>query len=170
MSLLSLPRLGWGVILSCLIICGDAHAQTPTTVGSEGDTQLKITLSNGASAEVVLRQEKVNDSYPYRHGMLWGGDDMELPKTVLTSIEVNVGKKPVFIPLSAFSDLGEVKGASLEITPKGFNLRLHGGNTAASYDAILTFKRGYLLLKKVMLREFPTQRWEKTDYSFTTSE
>jgi hypothetical protein len=139
-------------------------------VGSEGATQLTITSSSGANVEVVLHQEKVNDSYPYMHGMLWGGDDIELPKTVLTSIEVNVGKKLVFIPLSAFCDLGEVKSASLETTLKGFNLRLYGGNTSASYDAILTFKRDHLLRKKVMLREFPDQRWEKTDYSFTTTE
>lgn len=170
MNFFTLSRVVCGVILSCLIVCGNANAQTPTIVGSEGVTQLTITLSNGANVEVVLHQAKVNDSYPYKHGMLWGGDDMELPQAILTSIDVQVGKKQIFVPLSAFSDLGEVKSASLEIISKGFNLRLHGGNTAASYDATLTFKRGHLRNKKVTLREFPEQRWENTIYSFTTSE
>ncbi len=97
---------------------------------------------------------------------MWGGDVGEPPETVLTLIQVSQNKKPVFVRLSAYGDLGDVKFASLEPTKEGFALHLHGGNTATSYDATFSFSHGYLNTRTVRGREFPDEAWEKTRYSF----
>ncbi|MEA3197013.1 MAG: hypothetical protein QOF32_1065, partial [Gammaproteobacteria bacterium] len=71
----------------------------------------------------------------------------------------------IFVPLSAYSDLGDVKSASLDPTTHGFTLNLHGGNTATSYDATLIFDQERLMSRTVTLREFPERR-ERDSYSF----
>lgn len=167
MNRLTISGLSHWLILFCLIVFGNVSAQPLVDVASDGITRLSITLSNGKNVVVVLQQTKLSESFPYKHGMLWGADDMRLPQSILTLIDVQIGKDQVFIPVSAYSDLGEVKSVSLNTITHGFCLQLHGGDTAASYDAMLTFKYDYLHSKKVTLREFPRQRWESTAYSFT---
>jgi hypothetical protein len=115
---------------------------------------------------VEISQAKIESSFPYKDELLWGGDVGGPPETVLTLLQVSQNKKPVFVRLSAYSDLGDVKFASLEPTKEGFALHLHGGNTATSYDATFSFSNGYLSTRTVRAREFPDEAWEKTRYSF----
>lgn len=154
------------LILASLLVCNLISAGTLYTM-NVGTTQLTLKLSDNTVAEVLLHQITIGDNYLYKNALLWGGDIGQLPKVVLISVNVQVNNEQIFVPLFAYSDLGEIKTASLEKALGGFNLLLHGGNTATSYDAVLTFKQGYLHSKKVALREFPNQRWEKIIYSFT---
>jgi hypothetical protein len=140
--------------------------ETLTAIRSEGSTELTCKAPSGSILRVEISQAKLDLSFPYKDALLWGGDVGELPQTILTSIQISQNKKEVFVTLSAYSDLGDVKFASLEPTKEGFALHLHGGNTAASYDATFSFSHGYLRTRTVRLREFPEERWEKTRYSF----
>lgn len=142
-------------------------AQNLHSVTTEGRTDLALRCSSGKPVRVIISQSKIRGRYSYKDALLWGGDVGDLPKTVLTSIKVSEGNETIFVPLSGYSDLGDVKSASLDTTAKGFVLHIHGGNTATAYDAVLIFDQGYLVSRKVVLREFPDQRWEKTTYSFT---
>jgi hypothetical protein len=65
---------------------------------------------------VEILQAKLDPSSPYKDALFWGGDVGEPPQTVLTSIQILQNKKAVFVTLSAYSDLGDVKFASLEPT------------------------------------------------------
>jgi hypothetical protein len=145
---------------------GATAAETLSAIKSEGTTELTYKAPNGNIIRVEISQVKIESSFPYKDALLWGGDVGEPPETVLTLIQVSQNKKPVFVRLSAYSDLGDVKFASLEPTKEGFALHLHGGNTATSYDATLSFSRGYLSTRTVRGREFPDEAWEKTRYSF----
>jgi len=155
-------------VVACfgLIVTGAAGSDELHAVTAEGHTELTLVRPSGSAVRVVLSQTKLGDSYPYKDALLWGGDVGELPRTVLISIQVKDGDEIIFVPLSAYGDLGDVKWVSLDRTAKGYVLHLHGGDTAASYDAALTFDRGYLVSRTVALREFREQRWEKTSYSF----
>jgi hypothetical protein len=134
-------------------------------VDADGRTELSLTRTDGA-VRIVIMQTVVHDSYPYKDAILWGGDVGELPKTIVTSIQVRIGTEEIFIPLSAYSDLGNVKFASIDSADHGFTLRIHGGDGATSYDAALAFKRTYLISREVALREFPKERRDATSYSF----
>jgi hypothetical protein len=145
---------------------GATAAESLSAIKSEGSTELTYRAPSGNILRVEIWQTKLDSSFPYKDALLWGGDVGEPPQTVLTLIQVSQDKKPVFVRLSAYSDLGDVKFASLEPTKEGFALHLHGGNTAASYDATFSFSHGYLSTRTVRGREFPDEAWEKTRYSF----
>ena len=132
----------------------------------EGPTELAFTQPNGRAVRATVSQAKLTNNYPYTVALLWGGDEGELPHIVLTSIQIRDGDDAMVIPLSAYSDLGDVTGVSIGPTAKGFSLRIHGGRTATSYDVVLTFEHGWLVTRTVALREFPDQRLETTRYKF----
>jgi len=143
-----------------------AAANTPQMVKPEGRTEIGLKGASAGLIRLVILQTKVGDSFPYKDALMWGGDVGELPQSALTSIQVQEGNEVIFVPLSAYGDLGDVKSASLDQTAQGFALNLHGGNTAAAYDATLSFVKGYLVSRVVVLREFPEQRQERTSYQF----
>jgi hypothetical protein len=149
------------------VSAGAVAGEKLSAIKVEGSTKLIERVSGGNVVHLEIRQAKLDISFPYKGALLWGGDVDELPQTVLTSIQISKNEKALFIPLSAYGDLGDIKFASLEPTKKGFALHLHGGNTATGYDATLVFSHGYLESRLVRLREFPDDRWEKARYSFT---
>jgi hypothetical protein len=109
---------------------GATVAETLSAIKSEGTTELTYKAPSRNIIRVEISQVKIESSFPSKDALLWGGDVGESPETVLTLIQVSQNKKPVFVRLSAYSDLGDVKFASLEPTKEGFALHLHGGNTA----------------------------------------
>lgn len=150
-----------GLVTTTVVAAEALHAVKP-----EGSTELIFKASSGNIIRVVVSQTQLGVSYLYKDALLWGGDVGEPPPLVLSSIRIRVNNEKVFVPLSAYSDLGDVKSASLDSTEAGVTLNLHGGETATSYDATFNFSGGYLVSRTVRLREFPDERWEKTHYSF----
>lgn len=147
---------------------GAISADSLQPVSLEGTTDLTLTMSSGHVIHTSIRQTNVGGALPYKDALLWGGDMGHPPQTALSAINVEDGGSQIPIPLSAYSDLGDVKWASLKLTKNGYSLHLHGGETGTAYDAELSFAHGLLQTRVVRLREFPDQRWEKTGYSFTT--
>jgi hypothetical protein len=142
-------------------------AGTLSPIKSEGNTELTYKTPSGNIVQIEISQAKLDPfSLLYKGALLWGGDVDELPQTVLTSIHITQNRKAVFVPLSAYSDMGDVKFASIEPTKGGFALHVHGGGTATGYDATFSFSRGFLKTRTVRNREFPDETWEKTQYSF----
>ena len=156
------------VLLTCLGILTTASlgGELAQNIDPNGRTELTLTKPGADVVRVSITQMKVGESFPYKDALLWGGDVDELPKFVLSSVKVQEGSEPIFVPLSVYSDLGDVKLASVNATKDGFVLNIHGGNTASGYDAKLIFSQRYLVSRMVRLREFPEERVEKTTYSF----
>jgi hypothetical protein len=155
------------LLLAVAIVTTAADAaETLTAIKAEGNTELAFKSRSGNNLLVEMWQARFNPSFPYKGALFWGGDIDQLPGTFLSSIQIVQNKKSVFIPLSAYSDLGDVKFASLEASQDGFILHLHGGNTATEYDAEINFQHGYLRTRSVALRELPDERREMTSYSF----
>jgi hypothetical protein len=152
--------------LLLLLATAVVAAEALFPLNTEGKTELSFKTAGGNVVQVTVNQIKLDTSYPYKGALFWGGDVGEPPQTVLSSVNVQEDNKTVFVPLSTYSDLGDVKAASFKSTKAGFELTFHGGNTAASYDAYLTFEDGYLKSRIVRLRELPEERWDRTSYSF----
>jgi hypothetical protein len=151
----------FGLVTTIVMGTESLHA-----IKSQGSTELTLSAAGGHTVRVSIGQMNLGADYPYRDALLWGGDVGEPPQTALSTLQVKENNEVIFVPLSAYSDLGNVKTGSLDATKEGFTLNLHGGDTAASYDATLSFEHGYLRSRTVSLREFPAQRREKTSYSF----
>ncbi len=148
-------------------LTGASYAATNTQViNSTGRTELKLTRTNDDVVKISILQIELKDGFPYKDALLWGGEVGQPPQAVLSSIQITEKNKTIFVPLSAYADLGDVKAASLKPTKRGFELALYGGNTATSYDAILIFSQGYLVSRTVRLVEFPDEALERTIYSF----
>jgi len=140
--------------------------ETLHPVKMEGVTELALKRRDGSAIIVSLVQAKIGDSYPYKDALLWGGDVGQLPKTILTAISVQDRREKITVPLSAYSDLGDVKSASVQGLAQGFTVSVHGGDTAGAYDALLRFSHGRISERIVSSREFPDQAVERTHYSF----
>ena len=161
------PLRALALFLSLVLaaVCVNA-AGTPQAIKPDGRTDLTLIRPGTKSIRVAVWLTKIGNTFPYKNPLLWGGDVGELPQQVVSSIEVYEGDEMIFVPLSAYGDLGDLKLASLDPTARGFTLNLHGGETATSYDAKLSFEGGYLVSRAVALREFPQQAREQTHYSF----
>lgn len=123
-------------------------------------------LTNGAQIKVKIRRSKISTQYLYSHAFMWGGDEVSMPKTVITDMDVLSGTGRIYVPLSAYSDLGDPRQISLKRNQKGFQIIIKGGDAAASYKAILIFSNENIINRKVTHGEFPDEVWEETIYSF----
>jgi hypothetical protein len=101
-----------------------------------------------------------------KKGYRWGGEDMEPPQTVFSQLVVVVGGHDVFVPLSAFADLGSPRTVEVKVTRRGFDLIIGGGDASASYRALLAFEGRELTRRRVQHGEFPKEAWEETRYRF----
>jgi hypothetical protein len=105
-------------------------------------------------------------STPFRDGFRWGGEGTQAPVSLMTLIVVQVGPDKLYVPLSAYSDLGDPRRVSLNPAPLGFELLVSGGDAGAGYTAVLVFEKGWLTRRRVTHGEFPKQVWEETRYAY----
>lgn len=97
----------------------------------------------------------------------WGAENA-CPNAVIGSIEVKVNTELVFVPISAFADLGNARVVQIK-SRKGkdrFAILLVGGEAATSYKATLEFQKNVLRERIVRHGEFPAESWERTIYKF----
>ncbi len=97
----------------------------------------------------------------------WGAENT-CPRNIINALEIKDSGKSVFIPLSAFADLGNPRTVRIE-SRKGndqFAVVLIGGDAATSYSATLEFRDSLLIERVVRHGEFPDESWEKTSYKF----
>lgn len=97
----------------------------------------------------------------------WGAENA-CPNAVIGSVELRVNAELVFVPISAFADLGNPRVVQID-QRKGkdrFAVILVGGDAATSYKATLEFQKNILLERVVRHGEFPAESWERTIYKF----
>jgi hypothetical protein len=98
-------------------------------------------------------------------GWRWGAEG-ECPRAAVTGIEVAVGAEPLFVPRSAYADLGAPSNLEVRPGPASFDVVVHGGDAATAYAATLTFSRSTLQSRRVYNKSFRDSAWEETRYSF----
>jgi hypothetical protein len=128
----------------------------------------KASLALGASDSVSVLVETIEPSsdFAYSKAYAWGGDETTPPKKIIKTITVLKNGQNLFIPLSAYADLGNPNKISLSKLPRGFRLTISGGDAAGSYDARLDFKKNEISRRRVASGEFPKEVWEETTFSF----
>ena len=167
MTCLSSIRLKSLIILVLTLVAswtaGAGPADRRHAVRPQGSVDMSLTQPD---VQVTLETIKIPNDFVYKDALLWGGDTGFLPASVVSAIRVRQGARKLFVPMSAYSDLGDVHSAALLPDPSGFILNLYGGETATTYKAQLRFANGYLLSRVVSSGEFPQNAREETRYSF----
>lgn len=122
----------------------------------EGKAKTSIALGTADLVSVSVGTIQPPNGYAYAKAYMWGGDETSPPKRIITSITVLGNGQPMFVPLSAYADLGSPRRISLERLPeRGFRLIVHGGDAAGSYTAMLDFNGNEISRRKVVSGEFP---------------
>lgn len=130
---------------------------------------LKASLAVTTSDLVNVSIETIEPSknYIFSQAYMWGGDETSPPKTIIRAITVLRNGQSIFVPLSAYADLGKPTILTLaKLSGHGFRLTITGGDAAGSYRALLDFKNSEISRRKVVSGEFPKEVWEETTYSF----
>ena len=140
------------VIIACLLAVMPSYAISADLV--QGIAKLKGQLADGTTVKAELRTMKVTPKYPYKHAFMWGGDETAVPKTVITAIDVRIGNEKIFVPLSAYSDLGDPRQTSLENMEHGFKLIITGGDAAVSYKRCLYLTRKTFSAERLRMVNF----------------
>lgn len=126
-----------------------------------------VTLGASDSVTATIEVTGVTKDYPYSKAYTWGGDEDSPPKRIIKDVSVMRNGRSIYIPLSAYADLGDPSQILLEkLSSKRFRLVINGGDAAGSYSAMLDFSGNKIYSKKVVSNEFPKHVWEKTIFSF----
>lgn len=101
-----------------------------------GDNEVGAILSNGKeiSLQLVIAKPTENACEGWR----WGAEN-ECPRQIIKKLIVFVANEKLFIPRSAFADLGNPERYTVITNSKGFDLYIYGGDAATSYIAKLRF-------------------------------
>jgi len=137
--------------------------------GLEGGQKFSKSIGNAEVTVVVRTREGGICLNP--KGWVWGSNQ-ECPQKVIATLAVKVDKKTIFVPVSAYGDLADLRSIAIKPTRNGFEVDIIGGDAGTSYDAILQFDRGstagltVLRTRIVRSGEFPDDAWEETRYHF----
>lgn len=148
-----------------LLVSSSADTQTGRYF-PQGRVELVGTSSDGSGIRVVLVVSKPPVVPGSAQAWRWGSE-FSAPRTSVGLIELYKDKERLFVPISAYIDLGNPKSAYVEPFGKGFRVVISGGEAATSYTATLVFEGGVIRSRKVVHGEFPDSAWEETVYSFT---
>jgi hypothetical protein len=163
------------LLLSIVVIISLCALTSTQVSGAEfikGLAALSDNLKDGTTVKVAVRTGKLSPTYPYKDAFMWGGDmrgrdEIIMPKTVITEMNIQIGNEKIIVPLSAYSDLGNPYLVSLVKEVRGFRLIIKGrGGTGTSYKAVLEFHGVDIQHRKVILSIFPDEVWQETTYSF----
>lgn len=158
-----------GLAIRALLVLLVVLVLTPVAASAEikaGVTVLSARSGNGSEIEIRIKVAKPPSIFPFQNKYLWGGGEGEPPALLIESVDVAVAGEQVFVPLSAFTDLGSPKRISLKVSGSEFEVTIIGGDAGGAYDAVLTFDGSWLVRRRVASREFSDEAWEESRYSF----
>ena len=150
-------------IIVIIVICScSSYAQEKARVNH---IELNTTLDQ---IKVYVTKSTYPDSMECKSASSWRwGAENKCPNFYISEMLVSRDDETIFIPLSAFADLGNPKDVKVESHSKdGFSVVVIGGDAATSYTARLEFNKSVLVEKIVRHGEFPDEAWEKTKYKF----
>lgn len=126
----------------------------------------KLEVSDAARKYLVLVTVVETNNFPYdRDGWRWGAEGNN-PKEIISKIEVRVNGRQVFVPISAYLDLGNPRVIGGMVKNKELTLMIKGGDAATSYEARLKVGNEAVKHRKVVNGEFSIESTEETTYRY----
>lgn len=155
----------WPALIVLLCSIGEALSQDRVDF-RDGTATAVSRDARGNTITAKVQTAKLSIDFPFRKGYRWGAE-IRRPATIVTVVEIRVGDREVFVPLSAYADLAEPRSISLQTVGKAATLSILGGDASVAYEAVLTFAESFVSKRRVHNRAFPDTAWEETKYSYT---
>ena len=129
-----------------------------------GPSRIAQPIAGRDSIEVIVDVTLQDRSAEWADRM-WGTDEgFRLTRHVGT-LTIRWAKSEVFVPLSAYADLGQPESVEFVRVGKGASFVIRGGETSTGYSAQFFVEKGILVRRRVSLGEFKDEVWEETRYS-----
>jgi hypothetical protein len=144
-------------------------------LGGELEGEQRLSKRVGDAVVSVIARIRDGRHCSNADGWMWGSEQ-ECPRKMIATLTVTMNKKVIFVPASAYGDLGNVRSITIKPTRNGFDVGFAGGDAATSYRSTLRFERGATVdstvLRSRIVRsgEFPDKAWEETRYHFNMSD
>lgn len=125
--------------ISFLVAC-DAHAAglpgPPTPIAPQGETRLEAgPAQSKVRVRITTYEAGANEPAARRLRLLTGTSRV----SGVQEIAIQVGSKSLFVPLSVFCDLTNLREGRLRADPKASILTLAGGDASESYVVTIEF-------------------------------
>jgi len=138
--------IGIVLLISCQI--GEPQGQS-SKVASSGLTRVTATLGK-ARAEALFRTSVVEVSVSGEERRKFVQCTYSrLPCSLTENVQVLLAGKEVFIPRSAYSDLGDISAAEFGVVNSSIILTIKGGDASEAYIAVLTFNEQRLIERRL---------------------
>ena len=82
----------------------------------------------------------------------------------INNIDISIGGRQLFVPLSVFSDLINPSEVSVRINARNFVLSIAGGDASESYFVDIYFDKEKIIQRKLYSSENPSKPLEETRY------
>lgn len=149
-----------------ILLCSTSLAESDKFIN--GVARIEGCIKGNDLVKIIIGTTKYSPNYPYQDGFMWGADEYEKPRFLISNIKILIGNRKVFVPLSAYCDLANPNNVVLKTNQNSFNLIIYGGDAGSSYMAELLFENSHIKYRKISHGEFPDEVWEKTEYHFNT--
>jgi hypothetical protein len=137
-----------------------AYADTTLALGVN---EIRARAFDGV--EVVVKATVAPPSSNQCVGWRWGAED-ECPKFAIVGLDVAIGGERIFIPRSAFADIGSPTRWLLKRKGNSLELSITGGDAATAFTSTWKFTKNHLKVRKTHGSEFRRDAWEEIRYSF----
>lgn len=151
-------------VISFLLACNayaDGPSAQPTPIARRGLTTLEagsakskvrvsITTYEGGANQAPARRIRTLTAVPH--------------VSLVQEMEIRVGDRSLFVPLSVFSDLTDLREGSLRVSPKTVVLTLSGGDASESYVVTVEFDRERVRRRTLASSLVPNRLLEDTRY------
>jgi hypothetical protein len=128
-----------------------------------GSNAFSASLATGTI--VSVRVDVTTPPAQLCEGWRWGAE-AECPNLSIGGMQVHIASSSIFVPRSAFADLGSPIDITIVNRRKGFDVIIRGGDAATSYIATLQFSNRLIEKRRVESGEFGKLAWENTIFSF----
>lgn len=131
------------------------------------ETDFSTLSSQDIKLTIQIERPSPTDLCQNEKSWRWGAEQ-SCPNRKIASVKLSFRGQAVFVPYSAFADLGNPTTIGLQRNGKSlrYAITVRGGDAATSYECVLRFKGGVLQERHVKSAEFPDDSWEKTTYRF----
>ena len=153
-----------------VLVAGHAlGAQQSTAVAPEGETSVVATVS-GLAVRVKLKTHEVQIGKPsdQRPPVIESSCTYSrYPCSVVDRLDIVVNGRRIFVPRSAFGDLGDVFRTEIAAREGGAVLTLYGGDASESYIARIAFDATRVTRRTLSPATEPDQPTQETAYFVT---
>lgn len=128
-----------------------------------GPAQVTKTLRSGETVQVIVVVGLQEPASPWAERM-WGSDEGSPTTRHVIDLRIVWADSVVWVPLSAYADLGQPQSLEFGKAAKGVCFIVRGGETATGYEASFFVDKGVLVRRRVHDGEFH-EFFEETHYS-----